>query len=67
MNKQLLHVFCIWAFVYPIVTTFLFVIQRLDLSFSLGLKSLIMTLILVPLMFFYIVPLVNRLLSNYGD
>lgn len=67
MNKPLRHVICIWVFVYPIVTTLLFGLQKLDVSLSIQLKSLIMTLILVPLMYFCIVPSVNRLLSIYSD
>ena len=64
MKKSLLKVFVIWALTYPLATMLLLGIQELNLSLSLGLKTFIMTLILVPLMFFYIVPLVNSWFSN---
>lgn len=64
MKKSLLHAFCIWLFVYPIVTALMFGIQQMNLPIPLGVKSMMMSLILVPLMYFFIVPLVHRLLTN---
>ncbi|GAA5443590.1 hypothetical protein Misp06_01767 [Microbulbifer sp. NBRC 101763] len=64
MNKSILHALCIWALVYPIVTLLLLAIKALDLQIATGLKSLIMTGILVPLMYFYLVPKVHRLLEK---
>lgn len=64
MKKSLLNAFVIWALVYPIVTILLLGMRELNLSLPLGLESFFMTLILVPLMFFYIVPLVDRWFSN---
>ncbi len=65
MKKSFMHAFMIWMLVYPIVTLLLCVMQTLDLSLATGLKSLVMTLILVPLMYFYIVPFTNRLLPSW--
>ncbi len=64
MRKSLIQAFIIWMLVYPIATGLLLVMEGLDLSLVVAWKSLIMTLILVPLMFFFIVPFVNRLLSR---
>jgi len=62
MKNRLLHAFCIWLFVYPIVTLLLYGIQALNVSLALEQKSLLMSVILVPLMYFGIVPFVRRLL-----
>ena len=38
--------------------------QVLGLPYNIAIKSLIMTLMLVPLMYVYIVPLVHKLLAK---
>ncbi|WP_444938175.1 hypothetical protein [Microbulbifer sp. JMSA002] len=63
MKGPIVHALCIWALVYPIVTLLLLGMQALELQIAIGLKALIMTAILVPLMYFYLVPKVHRLLE----
>jgi len=65
MKNSLLHALCIWALVYPIVTLLLLALQALELQISVGLKALIMTAILVPLMYFYLVPKVHQFLARH--
>ncbi len=65
MKNKLLHAFCIWLCVYPVVTFLLWGLDRLNLSLASGLKSLLMTVILVPLIYFFIVPFVGYWLTRY--
>ncbi|WP_444915005.1 hypothetical protein [Microbulbifer sp. TRSA007] len=65
MKKAILHALCIWALVYPIVTLLLLGMQALELQIAIGLKALIMTAILVPLMYFYLVPKVHQFLARH--
>ncbi|WHI44633.1 hypothetical protein ACJJIW_05265 [Microbulbifer sp. JMSA004] len=65
MKKPILHALCIWALVYPIVTLLLLGMQALELQIAIGLKALIMTAILVPLMYFYLVPKVHQFLARH--
>ncbi|WP_444920707.1 hypothetical protein ACJJID_18350 [Microbulbifer sp. CnH-101-G] len=64
MKGPIVHALCIWALVYPIVTLLLLGMQALELQIAIGLKALIMTAILVPLMYFYLVPKVHGLLET---
>ncbi|MCO1334544.1 hypothetical protein MO867_09355 [Microbulbifer sp. OS29] len=65
MKKPLLHALCIWALIYPIVTLLLLGMQALELKIAISLKALIMTAILVPLMYFYLVPKVHQFLARH--
>ncbi|WP_445355264.1 hypothetical protein ACJJI5_00580 [Microbulbifer sp. EKSA008] len=65
MKKSILHALCIWALVYPIVTLLLLGMQALEFQIAIGLKALIMTAILVPLMYFYLVPKVHQFLARH--
>ncbi|WP_444906660.1 hypothetical protein ACJJIR_20715 [Microbulbifer sp. SSSA008] len=65
MKKPILHALCIWALVYPIVTLLLLGMRALELQIAISLKALIMTVILVPLMYFYLVPKVHQFLARH--
>lgn len=58
--RKLLFMFGVWLFVYPLVTSILYLIRALDLSLAVAEQTLITTLILVPLMVNWIVPFVKK-------
>jgi len=68
VKRVLLKIFFIWACVYPLVMLSLLGLRALDLHLSIGVQSLVLTIVLVPLMTLYIVPLVNRVTrGSQGD
>lgn len=59
-SKKLRLISGVWLCVYPLVTGILYLIGTLGLSLPLAVKTLIATVILVPLMVNWIVPFVKR-------
>ncbi len=58
-SRKFLFIFGVWLCVYPLVTIILFCYGQLGLNLPLPVKTLILTLILVPLMVLWIVPFVR--------
>jgi antibiotic biosynthesis monooxygenase (ABM) superfamily enzyme len=55
----------IWLGIYPTITTLLIFIMPLTTNWPLPLRTLLLTVIAVPLMVFLILPLLQKLLKNW--
>ena len=56
----------IWVVIYPSITLFLYVLGKSSLVLPLYLKTLFLTLILVPWVIFIGVPLVDFILRQWS-
>ncbi len=50
----------IWCFIYPLITLLSTIILPMMTNFPGPLKTLVMSLILVPLMAFFYIPFINK-------
>jgi antibiotic biosynthesis monooxygenase (ABM) superfamily enzyme len=67
---KVIAVFKIWVVIYPSITLFLYLLSKSSLELPLYIKTLFLTLILVPWVVFAGVPFVDfimRQLSNKID
>lgn len=55
----------VWIAIYPMITTLQYVLGAQMKDMPIPLRSLIMTLILVPLMVFGMLPLLRKLLGKW--
>lgn len=55
----------VWIAIYPAIVTLQFVLGNILKNMNIPLRSLLMTLILVPLMVYILLPLVRKLLGNW--
>jgi antibiotic biosynthesis monooxygenase (ABM) superfamily enzyme len=55
----------VWCAIYPTVTTIFFVLQDFLAPLHPMLKTLVVTLILVPLMVFVFLPFINKHFKNW--
>lgn len=53
----------IWVVIYPSITLALYLLGRTDMNFPLPLKTLILTLVLVPWIMFAGIPFVDYLIK----
>lgn len=56
----------IWVVIYPSITLFLFVLSKSSLDLPLYLKTLFLTLILVPWIVFIGVPFVDFVMRQFN-
>lgn len=61
LKAKLLMALKIWVAIYPAITLVLWLFGKPLAQLPLGLRTLFLTLVLVPLMVFVLLPLVNRL------
>jgi len=54
----------IWLGIYPTITTVFFLLQPFVAGFPLPLKTLCLTLIVVPIMVWVMLPLLQKILKN---
>lgn len=69
-KMKLIAALKIWVVIYPSITIFLYILSKSSLELPLYLKTLFLTLILVPWIVFIGVPFVDsvlRLLSTKVD
>ena len=64
-KAKLLQSFKIWIAIYPAITLLLLFFGKYLAQVPLFLRTLILTLILVPSMVFVLLPLVNRLFATF--
>lgn len=55
----------IWLGIYPTITTALFLLGPLLKDFALPMKTLCLTLVVVPVMVWIVLPLLQKLLKNW--
>lgn len=55
----------VWCFIYPVITLLSMTLLPLMSSFPAPLKTLVMSLILVPLMAFLYIPFINKRFFNW--
>ena len=55
----------VWIAIYPSITLLQFLIGESLLSFPIPLRSLFLTLILVPLMVFVLLPFLRKILDKW--
>jgi antibiotic biosynthesis monooxygenase (ABM) superfamily enzyme len=56
----------VWLAIYPLITTVFLLFGKYLIQINpIPLRTLIMTLILVPLMVFLVMPLIQKLLKNW--
>ncbi|HBH90404.1 MAG TPA: hypothetical protein DDZ43_11075 [Hyphomonadaceae bacterium] len=60
-RRTALHIFLVWAIVYSIVTGSLIVMGALPVDLPLPLKTLFLTMVLVPLIMFLVGPFSARI------
>lgn len=68
MNKGKRHfqhktALIIWIAIYPLITILYYLLGGLLLPLPIPLKTLILTVIAVPIMFYLLIPLLNKLFS----
>jgi antibiotic biosynthesis monooxygenase (ABM) superfamily enzyme len=64
-NGQHKRAFIIWLAIYPLITLLSMSLGKYLVHFPLYLRTLIMTVIAVPVMFYGLVPLLNKLFRNW--
>lgn len=55
----------VWIAIYPMITTLQYALGAQLKEFSIPLRSLIMTLILVPMMVFVMLPILRKILGKW--
>lgn len=55
----------VWLAIYPTVVLVLLLIRPFTLSLPLGLQALVLTLIVVPVAVWLLIPRLNRLLARW--
>lgn len=63
-KMKLIAALKIWVVIYPSITIFLYVLSKSSLELPLYLKTLLLTLILVPWIVFVGVPFVDYILRR---
>ena len=64
-NNQHKRAFIIWLAIYPLVTILYYLLGGYLILLPLILRTLILTAIAVPVMFYFLVPLLNKLFRNW--
>ncbi len=64
-NSKHKQAFVIWLAIYPLITLLYALLANYLTELATALKTLILTLIAVPIMFYGMVPLLNKLLFNW--
>lgn len=64
-NNQHKMAFIIWLAIFPLITLTFYLFGDLLLLLPLVLRTFILTIIIVPTVFYIIVPLYTRLLSGW--
>ena len=67
INKSAQHkrAFIVWLAIYPLVTILYYLLGGYLILLPLILRTFILTVIAVPVMFYLLVPLLNKLFSNW--
>ena len=60
-RRTALHIFLVWAIVYSVVTSSLLVMGALPFALPLPFKTLLLTVVLVPLIMFVFGPMTARI------
>jgi antibiotic biosynthesis monooxygenase (ABM) superfamily enzyme len=63
-KMKLIAAFKIWVVIYPSITLFLYILSKSSLELPLYLKTLFLTLILVPWVVFIGVPFVDFIMRQ---
>lgn len=64
-NSKHKQAFVIWLAIYPLITLLYALLGNYLADLSTAIKTLILTLIAVPIMFYGMVPLLNKLLFKW--
>lgn len=64
-NEQHKRAFIIWLAIFPLITITFYLFGDLLLLLPLVLRTFILTIVIVPVVFYIIVPLYTRLLSGW--
>lgn len=67
INKTEKHkrAFIIWLAIYPLVTIIYYLLGSYLMPLPLILRTLVLTAIAVPVMFYFLVPLLNKLFGSW--
>jgi antibiotic biosynthesis monooxygenase (ABM) superfamily enzyme len=63
--KRWKFAFLVWCFIYPLITLLSMTLVPLLSDFPGPIRTLIMSLILVPLMAFFYIPYINKRFFNW--
>jgi len=66
-KMKLLAAFKIWVVIYPSITLALYLLSHSSVALPLYLKTLLLTLVLVPWVVFIGVPFVDLLLRSFSS
>ncbi len=64
-NQQHKRAFLIWLAIYPLITILFFLLGDWLVPLPLALRTLILTLIAVPIVFYAILPIYNRIFKKW--
>ena len=66
-NKKERHkrAFIIWLAIYPVITVLYLLLGEQLQVFPVPVRTLILTLIAVPILFYFFIPLLNRIFKNW--
>jgi antibiotic biosynthesis monooxygenase (ABM) superfamily enzyme len=64
-NIKLMNAFKIWVVIYPSITLFLYLFGDLMQAWPLAVKTLVITLVLVPWVVFVGLPFVNSIMGIF--
>ncbi len=65
INNLHKRAFLIWLAIYPLITFIFFLFGDILIIIPLPLRTLLLTLVVVPLMFYIILPIYNKLFHNW--
>jgi antibiotic biosynthesis monooxygenase (ABM) superfamily enzyme len=64
-NEQHKRAFIIWLAIYPLITILYYLLGSYLVSLPLMVRTFILTAIAVPVMFYFLVPLLNKLFRRW--
>lgn len=64
-NEKHKRAFIIWLAIYPLVTILYYLLGSCLMPLPLVVRTFVLTIIAVPVMFYLLVPFLNKLFSNW--
>lgn len=57
--------FIIWLAIYPVITVLYLLLGEKLQAFPVPVRTLILTLITVPILFYFFIPVLNKIFKNW--
>lgn len=64
-NEKHKRAFLVWLAIYPLITILYYLLGSYLILLPLIARTFVLTIIAVPVMFYFLVPLLNKLFSHW--